>query len=188
MSILVGGFSQRSSFPGWLVIDCFFCFVLFFFYEIFFFPSLKPWMERDAYLWVRAETSPFFVEFEILALSARVYLNQIRAFFLCFVPKTEKDQRASSPSFYPLFRSNRHPVVWLAHQPLIIQNEGLTHTVLENSLPPPWTACFKLKQGNMCQQDSPNDSSSRLWDRICEYNKVKQSLFLEHKWKACLNS
>ena len=81
-----------------------------------------------------------------------------------------KGQRASSPSFYSLFRSNRHPVVWLAHQPLVIPNEGLTHTILENSLPPYWTACFKLKQGNMCQQVSPNDSSSRSWDRICKYN------------------
>ena len=98
--------------------------------------------------------------------------RQIRAFIFCFVPKTEKDQRARSPSFYLLFRCNRHPVVWLAYQTLVIQNEGLTPTVLENSLPPPWTACFKLKQGNMCQQVSPNDSSSRLWGRICEYNKA----------------
>ena len=127
MSILGRGFGQRSSFPGWLVIDCF---ILFFFNEIF--------------------SPPFFVV-EILALSARISLRQIRAFLLCFVPKTERDQRASSPSFYPLFHSNRHPVVWLAHQPLVIQNEGLTHTVLENSLPPYRTACFKLKQRNMCQ-------------------------------------
>ena len=45
-------------------------------------------MERDAYLWARAEKSRFFVvvvvvEIEILALSARVSLRQIRAFILC---------------------------------------------------------------------------------------------------------
>ena len=41
MSILVGGFGQRSSFPGLLVINCFGFFFLFFFYEIFFFPFFE---------------------------------------------------------------------------------------------------------------------------------------------------
>ena len=160
-----------------MVINCFWFFFFFFFfffiYEIFLFPFFETLNgTRRLPLGESREIPHFFVvaEIEILALSARVSLCQIRAFILCFVPKTEKDQWASSPSFDPLFRSNRHPVVWLAHQPLVIQNEGLTHTVLENSLPPPWTACFKLKQGNLCQQVSTNDCSSRLWDRICEYN------------------
>ena len=120
-----------------------------FFFPPFFLLKLKSLLCRQGSLFVKSEPSSF-----------------------CFVPKTEKEQRASSPSFYPLFRSNRHPVVWLAHQPLVIQNEELTHTVLENSLPPPWTAYYKPKQGNMCQQVTPNDCSSRLWDRICEYNSI----------------
>ena len=55
------GFGQRSSFPGWLVINCFF-FVCFSStkFSFFFFSFLKPWMERDAYLWARAEISPLF--------------------------------------------------------------------------------------------------------------------------------
>ena len=125
--------------------------------------------------WEQRNSPPFFLFCFLLKLKS-LLCRQGPLFVksepssLASSPKTEKDQRASSPPFYPLFRSNRHPVVWLAHQPLVIQNEGLTPTVLENSFPPPWTACFKLKQGNMCQQVSPNDSSSRLWDRICEYN------------------
>ena len=176
MLILVGGFGQRSSFPGWLVINCFFFSFNFFCFsstKFSFFPFLKPWMERDAYLWVRPENPPPFCwNWNPCFVDKGSLLVKSEPSSFASSPR-QKNQRASSPSFYPLFRSNRHPVVWLAHQPLVIQNEGLNPTVFENSLPPYWTACFKLKQVNMCQQVSPNDSSSRLWDRICKYNRGK---------------
>ena len=98
------GFGQRSSLPWWLVNNCFGS--LFFFLEIFFFTFFETSNRtRRLPLGESWEILPafFIVEIKILALSARVSLRQIRAFIPCFVPNTEKDQLAISPSFYPFF-------------------------------------------------------------------------------------
>ena len=113
MSILVGASANGVPFrDDWKLIVFVLSFFVFFFYEIFLFPFFETLNgTRRLHLGESREIPPFFVVVEILALSARVSLRQFPAFIPCFVPKTEKDQRASSPSFYPLFRSNRHPVV-----------------------------------------------------------------------------
>ena len=124
-----------------------------------FFPFLKPWMEGDAYLWVRAEKSP--LHFFCCWNRNPCFVGKGSLFV-----KSEPSSFASSPRLRKIIGLTVPPSTpfsaatgilwfWLAHQPLVIQNEGLTHTVLENSLPPYWTACFKLKQGNMSQQVSP---------------------------------
>ena len=171
MSILVGGFGQRSSFPGWLVINCF---LVFFFYEIFFFPFFETLNgTRRLPLGKSREIPPLFCcwNWNPCFVGKGSLLVKFEPSSFTSSPRLRKISGLAVPPSIPFFCSNRHPVLWLTHQPLVIQNERLTPTVLENCLPPPWTACFKLKQGNMCQQVSPNHSSSRLWDRICKYNK-----------------
>ena len=174
------GFSQWSSFLGWLVINFLFVFFVFLLQNFLFslFWNLE-WNTTPTSGWEQRNPPPhtffccwnrnpcFISKGSLLIKSEPSSFSsspRLREFSGLAVPPSTHFSAATGILWF-----------WLAHQPLVIQNEGLTHTVLENSLPSPGTACFKLKQGNMCQQVSPNGSSSRLWDRICEYNNCKQT-------------
>ena len=173
------GVGQRSSFPGWLVINCFvhFLFFLFFFYEIFFFPFFETLNgTRRLPLGESWEIPPLF----FLLLELKSLLCRQGSLFV----KSQPSSHASSPRPREISGLGVPPSTPFSQQQAscgLIGPSTSRHSkwgadsyrFREFSPPPPWTVCFKIKQGNMCQQVSPNDSSSRLWDRICKYNSSK---------------
>ena len=64
----------------------------------------KPWMERDACIWMRAEKFPFLFRCRNPCFVGKDLPPSYQVFLVRFLPQTEEDRRASSSSSNHLFQ------------------------------------------------------------------------------------
>ena len=104
MSILVGGFGQRSSFPGWLVINCFLFFVFFFFGGGFLFPFFwnLEWNATPTSGWEQ-RTPPFLLKLKSLLCRQGSLFVKSQPSSLASSPRLRKIRGLAVPPSTPFF-------------------------------------------------------------------------------------
>ena len=175
MSILVGGIGQRSSFPGWLVFNCLF---VFFFYEIFFFSLFwnLEWNATPTSGWEQ-RNPPLFLLKLLKSLLCRQGFLFIKSQPSSLLRPQDWERSAGLQSLLlPPFSQQQASCGLIGPSTSRHSKWWADSYRFKEFFPSTLDCMFQTKTGEHVPASLPNDSSSRLWDRICEYNKWKSAV------------